>query len=438
MTYIYEDRAYGPDVIDNCYWARTVTRPIYPSIDQDYSCDVVIVGAGFTGLSAAYHLAKDGANVILIDAQYPAFGASGRNGGFCCLGGTMADDAVLDRRFGPQGRRAYHQSEAQAVDLVQSLLQDLDIDPDRHSQGETCMAHRLKDAQALKGYGASHQDNYGVASQFHNKDELSQMGLNGQFFGATTVPIGFALNPQKYAFGLLNAAQGLGAQIFANSSAASIDEQGVIANGHRITASKVILATNGYSSETLVPWMRSRFLPVQSSILVTRPITPEEQRDQGWTSQQMAYDTRDLLHYFRLMPDGRFLFGMRGGIFSTETEDAKIQAQMRHNFKTMFPKWSHVDIDYDWSGLVCLTSTLLPYVGPIPDQKNVFTGFGYHGNGVAMATYSGAILAGLVQGKTPRLPYPEALKTVPKRFPLGRFRRHLLRPAYWWMRKRDA
>ena len=138
------------------------------------------------------------------------------------------------------------------------------------------------------------------------------------------------------------------------------------------------------------------------------------------------------------MPDGRFLFGMRGGIFSTETEDAKIQAQMRHNFKTMFPKWSHVDIDYDWSGLVCLTSTLLPYVGPIPDQKNVFTGFGYHGNGVAMATYSGAILAGLVQGKTPRLPYPEALKTVPKRFPLGRFRRHLLRPAYWWMRKRDA
>lgn len=437
MKRVYESVAYGLDPIKDCFWSTTVPKQYWPTVDRDISCDVVIIGAGFTGISAAYHLATDGIDVCLLDAQYPAFGASGRNGGFCCLGGTMADDRILDRRYGTNGRRDYHACEAAAVDLVQSLISDLNLSVDQHSKGETIMAHRPKDAKALAQATSFDQDNYGVSSVYHEQDELRQLGLNSQFYGASTLPIGFGLNPQKYAYGLLAAAQSLGVQVFAKSPADTLTGSTVSTNGHKIRAKKIIIATNGYSSENLVSWMRSRFMPVQSSVLVTRPMSQDELQSQGWTSDQMAYDTRNMLHYFRLMPDRRFLFGMRGGIFATPKSEAKIQRQIRANFEMLFPNWSQVETDHYWSGLVCLTRSYLPYVGPIPDQENVFTGFGYHGNGVAMASYCGAILADLVQAKTPRNPYPDALKTIPMRFPLGRFRRQLLRPAYAMMQVLD-
>lgn len=437
MKRVYEPIAYGLDPIKDCFWTTTVQKQSWPTLDSDLSCDVVIIGAGYTGISAAYHLAQDGLDVCLIDAQYPAFGASGRNGGFCCLGGTMADDRVLDHRYGKDGRRAYHACEAAAVDLVQSLIGDLHLNVDRHSKGETIMAHRPKDAKSLSQPDLSCQENYSVSSIYHDQDELRQLGLHAGFHGARTLPIGFGLNPQKYAYGLLSAAQSLGVRVFANSPAQAIDGSTVSANGHQLKAQKIIIATNGYSSEDLVPWMRSRFMPVQSSVLVTRPMSQEELDAQGWTSDQMAYDTRNMLHYFRLMPDRRFLFGMRGGIFATPKAEAKIKREIRSNFEMLFPKWSQVETEHYWSGLVCLTRSYLPYVGPIPNKNSIFTGFGYHGNGVAMATYSGLILADLVQGKTPRVPYPAALKTIPKRFPLGRFRRQLLRPAYAMMQMLD-
>jgi glycine/D-amino acid oxidase-like deaminating enzyme len=119
-----------------------------------------------------------------------------------------------------------------------------------------------------------------------------------------------------------------------------------------IAADRIILATNGYSSEDIPSWMCARFMPVQSSIIVTRPLSDQDLINQGWTSDQMAFDTRELLHYFRLLPDKRFLFGMRGGLFSTRKEDRYIARLIRRNFGEMFAAWKDVEIDYEWYGML--------------------------------------------------------------------------------------
>ena len=176
--------------------------------------------------------------------------------------------------------------------------------------------------------------------------------------------------------------------------------------------------------------MASRYLPTQSSVIVTRPMTREELTAQGWTSHQMCFDSRHLLHYFRLMPDNRMLFGMRGGLSHTDAAEATIRKKIRADFDAMFPAWRHVETPHYWSGFVCLSRDLLPYAGPIPGMDGGFAAFAYHGNGVSMGSYSGTLLADLVQGKTPSNPYPAPMRHTPRRFPLGRFRRLLMRPAY--------
>ena len=197
-----------------------------------------------------------------------------------------------------------------------------------------------------------------------------------------------------------------------------------------VTADRVILATNGYSSEDLPPWLRARTLPVQSSVIVTRPLTQAEQQAAGWWSSQMAYDTRFLLHYFRLMPDGRFLFGMRGGLRATPRAQGRVMRRIRADFERMFPAWSQVEITHHWSGLVCLMRNLVPFVGAVPGHAGLFAALGFHGNGVAMGSYLGARLADAVLGRSPRGPVPAFIAAPPKRFPFGTSRRALLAPAY--------
>ncbi len=439
MTRIHHAGAYAP--LTGCYWQDSVAAPDWPVLEGCHRTEVAIIGGGFTGLSAAYHLARDGVGVTVLEAEAPGWGASGRNGGFCCLGGAKASDRALRARFGEDERRAYRRAERAAVDLVDGLLQHLDLEVDRHSEGETLLAHRRRDADGFTDEIAAIEADYGVTPQVLRKEELAQHGLNGPFHGALTVPVGFGLNPRKYLFGLAEAAQAAGAHLHAHSAVTGMTRTGRrkqlrTANG-TVTADTVIIATNGYSHEDLPPWMAARTMPMQSSAMVTRPLSRDEMAAQGWISAQMAYDTRNLLHYFRLMPNGRFLFGMRGGLRATPGAEARARAALRRDFDAMFPAWAHVEATHTWSGLVCLTRDLTPYIGPVPDLPGVFAGFAYHGNGVAMGSYAGALLADLVQEKTPDTPYPAPLRTPPARFPLGRLRLWLMQPAFWAFALRD-
>lgn len=434
MTRVFDDYAYGDGPRSGCWWDNTLPIPHRKPVSRSGVADVVVIGAGFTGLSAALHLAQAGISVTVLEAKHIGWGASGRNGGFCCLGGGMAGDAALDRRFGKEGRIAYRRSERAAIDLVDRVISEHGIDVDRHSRGETSLAHRAKDMNALRATAATLGENYGVGHSLHSRDDLRSLSMAGPFHGGLTVDAGFALNPRKYIAGLADAAEKLGAVIHENSAVTRLQpkEQGgeLDANGHKLQANHVILATNGYSAEDMPPWLAGRYLPSQSNVIVTRPLTPDELAAAGWTSDQMAYDTRNLLHYFRLMPDRRFLFGMRGGIRTGASAEAAATRKIRANFKAMFPVWKDVEVQHGWSGMVCIARDMLPFAGPVPEHAGLWASLCYHGNGVAMGSYCGALLAELVQGKTPHMPYPDALKGPLRRYGLGRWRRAVMPFAY--------
>ena len=436
MTRIFPAYAYGDGPFQGCFWSDTVPddSAAYPPATGDLTCDVAIIGSGFTGLSAALHLAMDGVDVIVLDAQFPGWGASGRNGGFCCLGGAKASSAILARQFGQDGLAGWRRAEQDAVALVAGLLERHDIDADTHSQGETILAHNPRMARTLGDDVARVKAEYGVDAIWHGPAELDSNGMAGPFHGGLTIPVGFALNPRKYIAGLVRVAQVHGARIFGQSPASDIAPAGsgltVTTPQARISARRVILATNGYASDDIPAWMAGRYLPAQSNVLVTRPLTEAELQAAGWTSRQMAYDTRNLLHYFRLLPDNRFLFGMRGGLMASARAEAGITARARRHFEQMFPAWKGVETPYGWSGMVCFSANRVPYCGAIPGLPGAFAGFAYHGNGVAMGSYTGALLADLVQDKPTRHPRPMVMQADPPRFPLGRLRRALLPPGY--------
>jgi len=434
MTRIYPDFAYGDGPRTNCWWNETCTAPDRPALVGDHRCDVAIIGGGFTGISAALHLAEAGVSATVLESRYVGWGASGRNGGFCCLGGGMLDSAALDRAFGQQGRADWHGAEVAAVGLVEELIERFGLQVDRHSNGETLFAHRPRHYEAMKVAGEYYTHNYGVKVDLTGPQDLQEAGMNAGYHGALTIPIGFGLNPRKYLVGLAASAEDAGATLYHDSPVTSVVRAAhgfsVATPTGTVTANKVIVATNGYSSEGLPPWLAARYMPTQSSIIVTRPLTQAELTAQNWTSRQASYDTRHLLHYFRLMPDNRMLFGVRGGLMATPGSEVRAMKRARADFDRMFPAWRHVETPHSWSGMVCIARDRMPFVGEVPDEPGMFASLCYHGNGVAMASYSGALLADLVQGKTPQRIYPEAVQRPLAKFELGRYRRAIMPFAY--------
>tara|TARA_R110002049_G_scaffold44333_5_gene130133 strand:- start:190152 stop:191480 length:1329 start_codon:yes stop_codon:yes gene_type:complete len=434
MKRIYPAFAYSDLPRENCWWDQTCSAVPRSPLAGDHRCDVAIVGGGFTGLSAALHLGQAGVSTTVLEARHVGWGASGRNGGFCCLGGGMLSDAALDKQFGRDGRDAWRQAELASVNLVDDFVTLNAIDVDRHSEGETQFAHRPRDFAQMRGQVEYYRKNYGVDAFLTEGCDLPAQGQNAGFHGAITVPIGFGLNPLKYVTALASAAENAGAVIAHNSPVTQITWQ----NGcfslqtptARLMADKVIIATNGYSSEDIPDWLSARYMPTQSSVIVTRPLTQSELDAQGWTSRQASYDSRHLLHYFRLMPDNRMLFGVRGGLLSTAGSERRAIARARADFEAMFPAWRDVATPHAWSGMVCIARNRMPFVGEVPGQAGMFAGLCYHGNGVAMGSYSGALLADLVQGKTPARPYPTVMQRPLARFELGRFRRAIMPFAY--------
>ncbi len=432
MRRLYEPAAYAPE--NGAYWAGTTTGRSWPRAEQDMRCEVAVIGGGFTGLNAALALAEAGVDVALFEAERPGWGASGRNGGFCCIGGGLLDSAQMQRQFGAAQTALWHDAEKAAVAHVADLLTGHGMDADVQSNGEMVLAHSARAWSALQAEAPILAKAYGTAPRLVSQAELGTEGMGGPWHGGMQVPLGFALNPQKYHDGLSDAAQKAGARLFAHGPVTGLVRDGA---GWRVQlaktqahADRVILATNGYSSENIPSWLHARYLPVQSAVIVTRVLTDAEKDAARWWSDTMAYDSRRLLHYFRLLPEGRFLFGMRGGLTARPAEEAAIAARIRQDFHRAFPAWKDVEITHGWSGLLCLMRAGTPFVGAVPDAPGLFAGLGFHGNGVAMGSYAGRLLADILRGVQPAGPMPGFLAAPPHRFPLGRHRRALLRPAY--------
>lgn len=440
MPNLYSSHAYDRQRTIGSYWETTVadSKRAHAAHEGDATTDFAIIGAGFTGLNAAKRLAEHyQADVHVLDAGSPGWGASGRNGGFCCRGGSKRSESYIVKRYGLDEAKAFMGFQLDAIEHVRALLAEHAIDADTHSQGELCLAHRARIMPALVEEAAFLRQTYGFDVPLHSRGELAEMGIAGpEFHGGLTQPHGFALNPMKYVTGLAEATAKAGAVIHGQSPVTGIEHVGgmwrLTTPRGMLTAKHLIVATNGYTEEGLTSALGGRLLPALSSIIVTRPLTRDEQAAQGWTSLQMSYDTRHLLHYFRLMPDGRFLFGMRGGTNTDPASDEAVRKTIMADFHRLFPAWAAVEIDHFWSGLVCLTKDLSAYVGPLGDLPNAHAALAYHGNGVAMGSYCGAKIADLAAGGIASDDLPAVLRGPLKRFPFPPLRKSYLRAAYKW------
>ena len=444
LTRLYEPALYAPEPVPS-YWEATVARPpLSPSEIASHTCDVAIVGGGYTGLSAALELAQSGYAVTVLEANALGWGASGRNGGFACLGGTALPRAAQIRRFGAADADALLRLQARAVHRVEEITQTHGIEVDPQPGGEVCVAHRPGELELLRSEAEMLSRVLGVETQIWSQEALSARGFGmAGSHGAMWLGLGFGVHPLKLALGLADAARAAGAKLCAHSPVARMSsEQGVwsltCTGGTQVRARKVIVATNGYSSEGMPAWLGGRYLPVLSNIMVTRPLTGAELQAQGWTARTPSYDSRSLLHYFRLLPDNRMLFGMRGNVRATQRETATQQADMRRHFGAMFPAWADVEAAYQWSGLACVTLDRLSYIGPVPGMEGIYAGLGWHGNGVAMGVEAGVRLAALAKGARWEETVPRPVRSGLRRFPIARWRRGLLPLVYGWYRFRDG
>ncbi|WP_171042942.1 NAD(P)/FAD-dependent oxidoreductase [Maritimibacter alexandrii] len=435
MSHLYEARAYTEAPRAKCAWG--IDRD-WPGFSGEGAADVAIIGAGFTGLSAALTLAEAGVCVTVLEAQVPGWGASGRNGGFCCIGGTALPDAMLTKRFGTDGARAFLNTQLVAIDHVSALIERHALDVQRHSDGEVLLAHSARAAKTFADEARACEAQ-GLPAQVLSKADLDARGLGGPGFHAGLhLRKGFGLDAGAYVTGLAHAARAAGARIYGQSPVQSLDKSGdrwhLTTPAGTLTANRILVATNGYTQERLGP-LRAPVLPIQSNVLVTRPLTQAELAAQGWTSDLMAYDARSLLHYFRLMSDGRFLFGMRGGIRATARAETRTNRRLLAHFHAMFPAWRHVDIPHTWSGLLAYSRDLMPHVTEIGGDPSALAAMAYHGNGVAMGTWSGHAAAHLMLGDDIR---PAPMRTPLTPFPLAPLRRNILRLGYPLAAIRDA
>lgn len=451
MQRIYEPAAYQTAV--GSYWETTTEVNHWPKLTRQITATTVIIGGGYTGLNCALELAENskgnGDGVIVLEAKQPGWGASGRNGGFCCAGGTKMPVSAQIRKFGETAARNYFNAQIAAIATVKANLTKYAILADTHSLGETEMAHRPDQVEALEKERAFTQQFFGLDCTLALGEDLTKQGFSSpEFFGALTNPNGFALNPMKYILGLANAISQTGVKCFGNSPAIKIEQN---SNGYKIetpqgtiNAQKLVLATNGYSSENIPSWLKGRLLPILTNILVSEPLSTQELADQGWTSHQMCYDTRNALHYFRLMPavagenGPRMLFGMRGGTSASPIISQKMKLRVRRDFDRIFPAWREVKTPYFWSGLACLSRNLTCYVGRIPEMENGFTSLAYHGNGVAMGSHSGRLTGKLVAGEIEQNDIPQVMRQPLDRFPFPALRRTYLGAAYKWYEWRDG
>lgn len=445
MKRLFEEMAYGSAPDAGNFWRTTLEGPVAHDgpLHGEARCDIAIIGAGYTGLNAALVLAEAGADVRVLEEQTPGFGASGRNGGFCCLGGAHASEPEIEAKHSPKVAQEWATAQHLAVDHVAGLLERFNIQADVHSRGETLLAHRPKDMAALRAEAASTNRLLGVECEIIEKADLAAHGMNSEeFHGAMTVPIGFGMNPLKYLKGLCDGARAAGAVVHGGTQVSSVDpgaNMGFILRTPSgvLRAKKLIVATNGYSSDSIPKEMSARFLPVPSNVLVTRPLTGRELQAQGWTSTQMCYDSRRHVHYFRLMPDPatggvRMLFGLRGGTRMTQSALQDNQARTRAEFDRIFPEWSDIPTPHFWSGLLCASRNLTPFVGDIPNLTNGYAAFAYQGNGVAMGSYAGTLVADLALGRKTRNLLPWLVQQPPGRFPLGKHRRAFLPASFHW------
>ncbi len=413
-------------------WTETaVAGEDYPTLDGDVAADVAIVGGGFTGLSAALHLAERGCKPVVLEAAEAGFGASGRNGGQV-IPGLKYDPRELAAMFGAGAGGRMAAAAGAAADLVFELIDRHGIDCEARQAGWIQPAH-IPRMLAIYEARARDWQAHGAPVELLDGKRTAELIGGGRYLGGWLDRRAGTVQPLSYARGLARAAAAAGARIVVGSRATGLarvaeDWRLTTARG-RVTAPAALLATNGYT-DGLWPGLAETVVPLYSMQVATRPLT-ENLRRTILPGGHAVSDSYRLLRYYRTDAAGRLIMGGRGPF---EDRPAAADAgALIGALRNLFPQLGEPEIDLCWAGRVAITADHLPHLNHL--APGLYAGLGYNGRGVAMATLMGRLLADLAAGvEADDIPFPV---TPPKRVALHALRRPAIALLLQYFRLRD-
>ena len=416
---------------DSQYHASAPVVPARAGLTGDVTADICIVGAGYTGLSAALHLAEAGFMVTVLEAQRVGWGASGRNGGQ--LGsGQRVEQPELEQQFGREDARMLWTIAEEAKATARRLIADHDIDCDLKT-GIIHSNHRRRyDAESAE-YVDHMNAHYDCALEYLPPDVHRDIVRSPRYSAGVLDPDSGHLHPLKYTLGLARAAEAAGVTIHEGSEVLQVTpgpRPKVGTASGTVTADHVILAGNGYLEGISDPVAR-HVMPINNFVIATQPLSPD--RKSAILSRDVAVcDSKFVVNYFRLSADDRLIFGGRESYGYHFPKD--IKGFVRKAMVEIFPQTRDLRVDYGWGGTLAITMNRLPFLRRT--DSTIWNASGYSGHGVAMATMSGRILAEAITGQMTRF---DAMAKIPTpKFPGGpRMRHPLLVLAMLWYGLRD-
>lgn len=401
-------------------------------IKGDVSCDVCVIGGGFTGLSSALHLAQKGYNVRLLEAQRLGFGASGRNGGQVGQGQRLDQDE-LEQMMGKDRARELWRIGTQAVELVRDFADLDDIHADFHP-GIAHADHRQRYVPHSQAYVEKMNAEYDYPHiSFLDREQMRDLVQSKSYFGGTLDTRSGHIDPLQLALGLARLAKKSGAHLHEGSRVIDITPGKAVkikTPDATVTASHVVLACNGYVGG-LHRDVSNHVMPINNYIVATEPLT-QEQRSTILAQNIAVADTKFVVNYFRFSDDNRMLFGGTESYGYRFPKD--IGAQVRKPMEEIFPQLKGVRLDYAWGGTLGITMNRLPHFQRY--DGNILSMSGFSGQGVALGTLSGQIVAEAIAGQAERFDAMQNIETP--RFPGGQLMRQpLLVLAMLWYSLRD-
>ncbi|WP_286265140.1 NAD(P)/FAD-dependent oxidoreductase [Thalassotalea atypica] len=409
------------------YWASM--SGIAPKDDGpiigEHQVDVAIIGAGYTGLSCAYHLASEhGINACVLEANQSAWGCSGRNAGFILKSSGRKSFTQMQAQWGEEVMRGIYNEMAAGAETVNELI-DKGIDCEQQTPGYIKVAHKPKKLKELIALAKLQQEMFNYDVEVLSKNEVREQFMDDQnAHGAIRYQDGFGLNPLKLAWGYHKLAREAGAKIHTGSP---VTKFSTYRNGYQLTtpqgivyAKKVVMATNGYTPKGFHPLVSNRTLPVLSQIIVTEPLSEQQIQACNFLTSNVVMDTRALKYYYRKLPDNRILFGGRGAITGKAAEDPFYAQRLLKVLKTSFPSLQNLSYQYAWSGWICMSLDDIPHIHHNPEQ-DIFYAMGYCGAGVSFSAQAGKRLAQKVAGQK-MADLPIFSRHLPK-FPFAPLRR---------------
>lgn len=403
-----------------------------PVLMGSANADVCIIGAGYTGVSTALHLAELGYSVTILEAQRIGFGASGRNGGQLGMGQRMDQDDLMNL-VGHDHARLLWNMALDAQELVKSLIKRFNIECDL-TPGVANLGHTPQLGNQMRQYADFLHQTYGATHvQSLTVSEGRAICDTDAYHGGFIDWNAAHLHPLKYILGLADAAQKMGVQIYEQSEVTQVSHQPdhieVVTDQGSVRCDHVVYACNGYLGN-LEPNLAARIMPINNFIVATAPLTGD--LDILPQENVAVADSKFVVNYFRKSPDNRLLFG--GGENYGYKFPKDIAATVRRPMSEIFPQLRDIRIDYAWGGTLGITIRRMPYFAR--PSKNSWAATGYSGHGVGTATHAGQLLAQAIHGDSAGF---DVMASVPAhRFPGGAMlRTPLLALAMTWYGLRD-